>query len=781
MVGLQRIFNMMDDDNSGSLSEREFWKACKDFKVGISEENVPTLFKIFDKNGDGTMGYDEFLSTLRGKLSPTRSHAIRTVYKSLADRCGGTFTVDYVKKIYSAGKHLDVVHGKRTEDNALVEFIETFEAHHNLGGEDANVSEEEWEDYFHSLSAIEDNDNVFVANLNNVFGLHNVSPKKAQGGPSGPNQAQAGRQQPNEADIRPSAKPSNVLRSGMMSNNNPISTTLEYYPKVNTATRGVTSTEGMFQSVQEQTEIAKPRQDYASYKNKPVNTDFIKVSEIGKTVPKYQTILVQRFRKALRERGGRGISGLSRQFKIFDDNGNGTLEMDEFIKAIHDYQLDIEAIDIQNLFKTMDLDNSGAIDFNEFIRVIVGEMGQNRQTLVIKAFQTLDINNDGEVSLEEFQKKYDANNHPDVRSGKRTQDEVLIEFMETFQSHHNSATTSKRDNKISIDEFIEYYNHISCSIDSDSYFDTMITNAWGLTGDLNNPNNLPFAGTAQKINHVNSREAYRQDHHRNLFGTDKVTPFSKDASSWATSSKMAHNGYQGQGNQAAGTAKVNQDNYKVDYTGVKHTDDELVVKVREMLARRGARGMIGLQRIFKIMDDNGSNTLDIQEFWKAIKDFRVKISQDEARHLFTLFDEDGNDELSIDEFLLAIRGQLSDFRRGLIKQVYDKLDRDKNGILDYEDLKDVYNAKNHPDVKAGKKTEEEIVQDFLETFEVHRTLSRGDTASKKNDGKVSLNEFCDYYSNVSASIDDDQYFKLMITNAWNLDNKSHGKAWGAEY
>jgi Ca2+-binding EF-hand superfamily protein len=46
---------------------------------------------------------------------------------------------------------------------------------------------------------------------------------------------------------------------------------------------------------------------------------------------------VQRFRKALRERGGRGIQGLGRQFKIFDDNGNGTLEMDEFVKAIQDY------------------------------------------------------------------------------------------------------------------------------------------------------------------------------------------------------------------------------------------------------------------------------------------------------------------------------------------------------------------------------------------------------------------------------------------------------------
>ena len=53
--------------------------------------------------------------------------------------------------------------------------------------------------------------------------------------------------------------------------------------------------------------------------------------------------------------------------------------MSEFVKAIHDFQVDIEEIDLQNLFKTMDVDGSGAIDFNEFLRVIVGEMSPVRQ------------------------------------------------------------------------------------------------------------------------------------------------------------------------------------------------------------------------------------------------------------------------------------------------------------------------------------------------------------------------------------------------------------------
>jgi Ca2+-binding EF-hand superfamily protein len=77
MIGLQRIFKIMDDDQSGALSQREFAKACKDFKIGISDENVPTLFTLFDTNGDGTMSYQEFLAQVRGELNQSRRRVVQ--------------------------------------------------------------------------------------------------------------------------------------------------------------------------------------------------------------------------------------------------------------------------------------------------------------------------------------------------------------------------------------------------------------------------------------------------------------------------------------------------------------------------------------------------------------------------------------------------------------------------------------------------------------------------------------------------------------------------------
>ena len=80
----------------------------------------------------------------------------------------------------------------------------------------------------------------------------------------------------------------------------------------------------------------------------------------------------------------------------------------------------------------------------------------------------------------------------------------------------------------------------------------------------------------------------------------------------------------------------------------------------------------------------------------------------------------------------------------------------------------------HPDVKSGKKTEEEVLSEFLDTFELHHSLKH----PEDKDRKINLAEFTEYYTNISSTIDNDQYFELMITNAWNLNDVSYAKGLG---
>lgn len=192
--------------------------------------------------------------------------------------------------------------------------------------------------------------------------------------------------------------------------------------------------------------------------------------------------------------------------------------------------------------------------------------------------------------------------------------------------------------------------------------------------------------------------------------------------------------------------------------------NDLIKLFRDKIKARGARGMVGIQRLFKIMDDDGSKTLSEQEFSKACRDFKTGISEENIPTLFSAFDTNRDGTLNIDEFLMAIRGELNDKRLALVRQAFNKIDIDGSGYLEVNDIKDSYRADKHPDVIEGKRTEEAVLIEFLETFEAHLNL-RDNT---ETDGRVSMDEFVEYYKNISASIDNDDYFALMMNNSWNL-------------
>lgn len=64
--------------------------------------------------------------------------------------------------------------------------------------------------------------------------------------------------------------------------------------------------------------------------------------------------------------------------------------------------------------------------------------------------------------------------------GKRTEDEVLYDFLDTFEANYSLIHPESNDHTINLDEWIEYYNNVSCNIDNDEYFKIMMVNAYGL-------------------------------------------------------------------------------------------------------------------------------------------------------------------------------------------------------------------------------------------------------------------------------------------------------------
>jgi hypothetical protein len=62
-------------------------------------------------------------------------------------------------------------------------------------------------------------------------------------------------------------------------------------------------------------------------------------------------------------------------------------------------------------------------------------------------------------------------------------------------------------------------------------------------------------------------------------------------------------------------------------------------------------------------------------------------------------------------------------------------------------------------VMSGKKTVDQVLGQMIDNFE-----QRG-----VRDGKVSREEFEDYYGSLGAYIDDDSYFALLLKRAWQME------------
>lgn len=88
---------------------------------------------------------------------------------------------------------------------------------------------------------------------------------------------------------------------------------------------------------------------------------------------------------------------------------------------------------------------------------------------------------------------------------------------------------------------------------------------------------------------------------------------------------------------------------------------------------------------------------------------------------------------------------------------FDILDRDGSGEVTVDELVDIYDTSVNPEVQKGDKTPEEAMREFMMQWERHEA-----------DGIVTFEEFEDYYKEISASIDDDDYFELMMRNAWRI-------------
>mmetsp|Transcript_25298 Transcript_25298/g.42685 ORF Transcript_25298/g.42685 Transcript_25298/m.42685 type:complete len:361 (+) Transcript_25298:45-1127(+) len=186
------------------------------------------------------------------------------------------------------------------------------------------------------------------------------------------------------------------------------------------------------------------------------------------------------------------------------------------------------------------------------------------------------------------------------------------------------------------------------------------------------------------------------------------------------------------------------------------------VKAR-IIEKDGASGIHNVTRILRRMDTDGSGSLDQNELMKGLNHYGIKkIPPRDMKILFNYFDRDHSGHVSVDEFLRGLKSGMSFDRKQLVRQAFNILDATGDGVVGIDDVIKNYDFSKHPNVIGGVMSTEEAAEEMLQAFE-----QGGDV-----DGVVTWAEFLDYYKGISMSIDDDQYFELMIRNSWHISGGS---------
>ena len=673
ICSIARNFRIVDENNTQTIDFNEFKKACKNFNFGLDDNQLRIAFVAFDRDNTGEIDYDEFVRSIRGEMNEFRQKLVQQAFDILDVNKSGEITFDEIKSKYHADKHPEVLSGKKTEDEKLKEFMDTFQETYNYlcGTESDNViTIEEFLEYYENVSMSIDDDAYFELLLNNAWkmGLNTTynNDKKGWNKKEDNEQNLGERYQEKYGDRRPGYNQEEEDR--------------------------------------EKNEIA-----------------------------------LVKFINEIRNLGTTCLITLLKQFKINDDNNSKEIDIYQFTKALQEFETELTDEEIGSLFNYFDKEKSGFVNYVNFVNAIRGPMNKRRVDIVKEAFKKLDIDKSGQVEIAEIKLQYNAKKDPDVKSGKKTEEDVYTEFVESFQMNHDNRV-GPRNKRVTLDEFLDYYNFVSMGIEDDLSFITNIQNAWKIN---------PYYSKVTTQSEENT-ETQGDLRNKKRFGA-AAAPFGTD--------------------MTPSTEDKRQINFVPEMSGEKKKEITPIEKFRNTIKKRGVRGVMAMRRAFMIADENDSKTLNLPEFIKFCHDYRIPVVGRDINILFEEFDKDRSGEINYEEFVYAFVGEMNDRRKNLIKILFDSFDKNKTGYVDIDEIRNSYSPVNHPDVLSGKKTEDEVLAEFLDTLQYHFSLLKSNKEEGSQKNKVGFNEFLEYFNNISVGIEDDDYFENMIKSGFNLEER----------
>ena len=467
---------------------------------------------------------------------------------------------------------------------------------------------------------------------------------------------------------------------------------------------------------------------------------------------------IDKLRNEITKQGDIGVINLLKNFRNVDLAGSNGVDLEEFISVIQKIKKESKKDDkeinannlsdkeIQNIFKMYDIEDKGIMEYRKFLNDLfkIKLMSESRKAHLRNIYDHLDFEHKQALDINELISLY-------KKPEQNSENIILPDLLETFIIFHN-IIRGTRNPLVSLDDFLEYYSYINFLIPEtkgDKLFIDFTAEGWRLYDkSFDERKNMIINKTGGLgLGKQKNREAMNK-----IVGSNKA-PFGTDRE------KINYN--------------LNEEEATIKYNVNKIED--IIGHLRYILFQRGPRGIMALKRTFMLLDENSDKKISFAEFEKMFKRYRFNLSQIEINNLFNYFDQDKSGFIDYSEFLKGITGELNNFRKNILRQVFQKLDKDETGFIKVKTLRESYDPKGHPLVRQGKRSEDEILGEFIDILEYHFNLlnEKNEENEDINEIKIDFEEFCEFYKTISVSIEEDKYFEIMVLSEWDI--KKDGK------
>lgn len=95
----------------------------------------------------------------------------------------------------------------------------------------------------------------------------------------------------------------------------------------------------------------------------------------------------------------------------------------------------------------------------------------------------------------------------------------------------------------------------------------------------------------------------------------------------------------------------------------------------------------------------------------------------------------------------------------MVLKAFAMMDKNGSGTITVSDIASIYDVSKNPEFLEKRLTKDQILANFLHQFE-------GPHSNMKGDAEITLDEWVDYYTDLSMSIPTDDYFVAMMESTW---------------